>query len=364
MLSEVQVAFFVFFVLISLYMGVFLPHHSKAGKLYDFSRRLLTLSIVLSGLHFVPQFLLLRYTDEVGNCRAIVNLLFAIPISYLTNISYLYLQRRGAVTRFEWLLAPVFFVIAVLMVGITLLVGSLDALPQLHTVLALAYSVTLYYYVFDIFREYRRIGRFLNTDKDARLTALLKWTKWSTILRIGVSLGYPLMIFVNHFHFRASYGFLALAAMFFYLLTFISMGLTYVDEVPRTDVESSSVKLKMDIYKVDQIRNVVETFIADGEYLKAGLTIRDAAVAMGISTLALKNWLRTTPHEKFNSWITYLRIEKSKEMLLNNPSIGSEELAEKCGFCDRQYFQHKFLQQEGITPSKWLKKLQEAALEE
>ena len=76
---------------------------------------------------------------------------------------------------------------------------------------------------------------------------------------------------------------------------------------------------------------------------------------MDIPTNRLKVWLQGTEYEKFSNWITFLRIDKAKELMLQNPESNIEEIAEQCGFCDRPYFSRQFTKQEGISPSKWTK---------
>ena len=106
---------------------------------------------------------------------------------------------------------------------------------------------------------------------------------------------------------------------------------------------------------MEQLHQAVDSFVSNGSYLKNGITQKEAADEMGIATYRLKTWLNTTEHKTFSHWITHLRLEKAKEILLKTPTIGGEELVERCGFCDRQYLQRVFLKWTGMTPSQWVR---------
>ena len=70
------------------------------------------------------------------------------------------------------------------------------------------------------------------------------------------------------------------------------------------------------------------------------------------------SWLSKTFTKHFGlspkAYLTNLRIEKAKSMLLSTMSI--RQVAEQTGFPDQMYFSRVFTNAEGITPSQYRQK--------
>jgi two-component system response regulator YesN len=59
--------------------------------------------------------------------------------------------------------------------------------------------------------------------------------------------------------------------------------------------------------------------------------------------------------ESFNSYVDKVRIENSKELLMQK-SLRIYEIAEKVGYQNTDYFYMKFKKNTGITPAEYRKK--------
>jgi len=57
----------------------------------------------------------------------------------------------------------------------------------------------------------------------------------------------------------------------------------------------------------------------------------------------------------FRSWLAHYRIEYAKQVLLSNPEITNDGLAEECGFDNRTSLHRQFKSLENMTPSEWIK---------
>ena len=73
---------------------------------------------------------------------------------------------------------------------------------------------------------------------------------------------------------------------------------------------------------------------------------------MNIDKDQLTAWLNSR-HTDYAAWINQLRVEKAKSLLKEHPDWSNEAVARGCGFTDRSYFQRKFKEFTGMTPSQY-----------
>ena len=62
---------------------------------------------------------------------------------------------------------------------------------------------------------------------------------------------------------------------------------------------------------------------------------------------------KASGHTSFTRWMTTLRIEEAKRVLLEHPDWTNEAVADHCGF-SRAYFQKIFKQETGMAPSAFI----------
>ena len=95
---------------------------------------------------------------------------------------------------------------------------------------------------------------------------------------------------------------------------------------------------------------LIQKWIDEGGYRKNGLTMLAAAEEIGIPRCHLSAWLKQ--HDlTYSAWMTTLRIDEAKRILLAHPKWNNEAVAQYCGFSDRTYFQKKFKEKTGVSPS-------------
>ena len=366
-ITEVQSTCIILTGLITFFLAFFLPKYAKMERKIRYAQKFLTHSTLLITIHFCVQYYLHKNANDVAAMRTVINLFFGIPISYFFNISYLYLLRDGKIRKWEWWIAPLAMVAAIIVFMASF---NLTKFPNQFTaaiyMMSFIYGSTLLYYRFLLLQSYFQVRREIRDNQQHPLYSLLKWTKWSLWVLIFTALGFPIMTFCPNTLMRSLYGILAISSLFFYILSFVGYSLTCNTETEKATTkenaeESSSSTSTFEIS--EQMAQAIDSFIEKNYYTTPGITMKDAAVQMGISCNKLRLWLRTTEFEKFNNWIVFLRIEKSKELMIQHPALNNQEIAEKCGFCDRQYFQLQFSKLEGISPSKWIKERMDESLQ-
>ena len=360
-ITEVQTTCIFLMGLITLFLALLLPKYVKMERTIHNALNLLSASTLTITLHFCVQYILHKNVEDVAETRTVINMLFGIPISYFVNLSYLYLLRGSKIKKKEWWIAPIALLLSILVCSTHLVLSfSSNTLITTTYIMSFIYGCTLIYYRCLLLQAFFSVRRMVMNQKDHPLAMLISWTKWSLFILIITAIGFPFMTFCTNSTMRSIYGILSISSFFLYILSFVGYCLTYQaqandesnKEETACDNETAAV---LNTEMNEQLAQAINSFITQGLYTTSGITLKDAAIQMGISCNRLRLWLRTTEYEKFSTWILHLRIEKSKEMLLKYPSLNNQEIAEKCGFCDRQYFQLQFSKLEGISPSKWVK---------
>lgn len=94
-------------------------------------------------------------------------------------------------------------------------------------------------------------------------------------------------------------------------------------------------------------------------YLKENLaqrvTLEELAQHVGLSKSYLSTIFKTELGQTFTDYVNWMRIEKSKELLLN-PQLSLAAIADLIGYNDQSYFTKKFSQLAGMSPGQYRKK--------
>lgn len=91
------------------------------------------------------------------------------------------------------------------------------------------------------------------------------------------------------------------------------------------------------------------------ENLSTKVQLEDVAAHVGLSRSYLSTLFKTELGETFTDYLNTMRIEKSKELLLN-PELTLADIAGLAGYSDQSYFTKKFAQLVGMSPGRYRKK--------
>ncbi|WP_141505799.1 response regulator [Paenibacillus luteus] len=95
----------------------------------------------------------------------------------------------------------------------------------------------------------------------------------------------------------------------------------------------------------------IESYISS--HLKEALTLGDLMKRFHISSSYLCNLFRNNSGKSFVEYITALRVEKAKSLMLNYPSMLLKDIAEIVGYQDHHYFSRVFKTVVGTTPKEY-----------
>lgn len=90
-------------------------------------------------------------------------------------------------------------------------------------------------------------------------------------------------------------------------------------------------------------------------YCTCGLTIVELSNLIGTNRTTLSQYINQEFHLSFRDWINRYRCNEAIQQWNVKPDLTVDEVAKKCGFSSRKYFDLVFLACKGVSPSKYCK---------
>ena len=365
-LEEIQFGLLLLTSMMTIYLMFLEINQTKGNAVFNRARWLMTGGTGLLAIHFLLQFTL-RFRESGTTQGVLVNLLFFPLACYLINIAILYLQRQGAIRRHEWWMGLGAYAVIILLLVVPAIIKGVSLLTETNALIwgerisvLIFISMLIYYYILQ-YKDYIRMKRMLDNFYDYDKAQLVRWLSiYSLGMMLLIALVLPVVIFSSPVVYGI-YGIVIFTFVFFNVFNFICFGVSAdAQQVQlaeqnanesKTDSGSSSVVLSDTDYQ--QVVKAVEEWIAKGGHLHCGITMQTAANEMRKPRYQLSAWLKTTPYELFNPWLTHLRIEEAKKLLKAHPDWSNDIIAENCGFTTRNYFQTVFKKSTGMTPAEY-----------
>lgn len=349
------------------------PHkRSQETAVATTARWLMATATATLAVHFALQLTLgLR---AMGVTQSVMlNLAMLIPASYFFARAVLLLQRHGRLSRWDrwagplaWGAAMAMLLAAALVDGGSLL-GDSPQRQWAEIAGALCYLAMQTYYSWRHITALRAMHRTLNDYYDSDTASMLRWMQLSIVGLMLLALMVPFVIFAT-----APWLLFLIAIVIFFFVFYLVDSFCYylTSNAPQKTLEAEESRAEeeraagtraatalTDRAAEQQTAKAVEQWTARGGHRTAGITSPVAAAEMGIARYQLTAWVKAQGYESFSRWMTALRIDEAKRVLLEHPEWGSEAVADYCGFNSREYFHRIFKEQQGMTPAQYMERM-------
>jgi AraC-like DNA-binding protein len=97
----------------------------------------------------------------------------------------------------------------------------------------------------------------------------------------------------------------------------------------------------------------IERWTTNKMFLKNGINIELAAKQLNTNRTYLSDYVNTYLQKTFKEWISELRINEAKKLLLQYPGSSITDICEMAGFSDKSNFGRLFTKQTGMSPQVW-----------
>lgn len=287
--------------------------------------------------------------------------LFSSALTTLLDRFYV-TRRRMATHLAQWLLFTLAagIILKWLPEGTTQKIGLLAMAAWL-----VCYGLTL---ARRLIKAYRRAVRLFDDTLSDDIAAYIRWlsifTYWAVIFGVGCGLLTFLpdrYIFLWVFSSIPFYVYLFCSYMN-YLLFYeqVERALeadTLTEPAAADDTPEPAAAMPTSI-RADIAARLEEWIAADG-YTRPGLTITDVANDLLTNRTYLSGYINTTYDTTFREWITRLRIEYAKRLLLGSPELTVQDVSERSGFQSTSHFIRIFKERTACPPAKWRKSVSE-----
>ena len=103
----------------------------------------------------------------------------------------------------------------------------------------------------------------------------------------------------------------------------------------------------------DILRPRIAVWVKAKAYTHEQFTLEELASRLYTNKTYLSTFIKDEYDMNFSGWVTNLRIDEAKRIMMKEPEKRLQEVAFECGFSSLAYFSSVFSKSEGISPSVW-----------
>lgn len=262
--------------------------------------------------------------------------------------------RRIALASTKWIVSTTCVLIA--------LFGSIPS----HTktiLLTVSLFILLWFisqFLYSFFRRFRKVNKALTSYWSEDQRKAVDWI-YRCILLVVISGLLGIISIRQGVVYNIFYQLYVVGSNLYLAISFINFR-DYYSNIKRTEevIEAMEKIEPEDISSnsnaddsINQLEQKVTEWVTGKKYIQGQFTIEDMAIAIGTNKTYLSAYINRKYGTSFSTWITSLRIEDAKLLMLQDSDMKLRDIAMKVGFSSSSYFSKAFSIYEGTTPSIW-----------
>lgn len=368
-----QFACFIFMLINAFIVALSHLHVRWENKRYERSRWMIVVALLGLAIQYVIQmgFGFRAADDSLG---AVVNILVYTPCFSLISMGIYNIETIRTNLRKMILMCSGIYaaIIVVFCVGISLH-HSLYIREGLYIMLAL-FCVSVIYCISMIVREMMRRRNLLETMAATDMLPYVRYSRASVVILWLAVLAMPVAIFSTTLLYIV--GPAVLLALLFFNLTFIALGSSYIPTEELLDKEEESYALKyryggahsamqynsagsieslqlISDERRDFIQKSLDDWCANLGYKDCNVNMLTLSRTLCISKNELSQFFDQCLHSNFRIWLSEIRFNAAKKMMLEYPDYSNDIISAECGFSCRTHLYRIFKTKEGCSPTEW-----------
>ena len=373
-----QFACFIFMLINGLFVGLSHLHVRWENKRYERSRWMIVVAMIGLAIQYAVQMVFgFRAADD--SLGAVINILVYTPCFSLISLGIYNIETTRSNLRKMILMCSGIYaaIIVVFCVGISLH-HSLYIREGLYLMLTL-FCVSVFYCIYMIIQEMIRRKNMLETMAATDMLPYVRYSRASVIILWLAVLAMPIAIFSTTLLYIV--GPAVLLALLFFNLTFIALGSSYIptEELlykeeesmkPNGESGASGVKSASDGQKSPReatqkrmnpiseerrvfVQQMLDEWCANGGYKDSNVNMLTLSRTLCISKNELSLFFDQCLHSNFRKWLSEIRFNAAKKMMLEYPDYSNDIISAECGFSCRTHLYRIFKTKEGCSPTEW-----------
>lgn len=355
-----QFACFIFMLINAFFVALSHLHVKWENKRYERSRWMIVVALIGLAIQYAVQMLFgFRAADD--SLGAIVNILIYTPCFSLISMGIYNIETTSSKLRKMILMCSGIYaaIIVVFCVGISLH-HSLYIREGLYLMLTL-FCVSVFYCIYMIIQEMIRRKNMLETMAATDLLPYVRYSRASVIILWLAVLAMPVAIFSTTLLYIV--GPAELLALLFFNLTFIALGSSYIPTEELLDKEENIQRCgggerrkTFTAIAEDRrnfIQNSLDQWCMDLGYKDCNVNMLTLSRTLCISKNELSLFFDQCLHSNFRIWLSEIRLNAAKKMMLEYPDYSNDIISAECGFSCRTHLYRIFKTKEDCSPTEW-----------
>ena len=351
-----QFACFIFMLINAFFVALSHLHVKWENKRYERSRWMIVVALIGLAIQYAVQMLFgFRAADD--SLGAIVNILIYTPCFSLISMGIYNIETTSSKLRKMILMCSGIYaaIIVVFCVGISLH-HSLYIREGLYLMLTL-FCVSVFYCIYMIIQEMIRRKNMLETMAATDLLPYVRYSRASVIILWLAVLAMPVAIFSTTLLYIV--GPAVLLALLFFNLEFIALGSSYIPTEELLDKEENQrAEEKKPVRQLSEerrnfIQNNLDQWCMDLGYKDCNVNMLTLSHKLCISKSELSLFFDQCLHSNFRIWLSEIRLNAAKKMMLKYPDYSNDIISAECGFSCRTHLYRIFKTKEGCSPTEW-----------
>lgn len=374
-----QFACFIFMLINALILGITHLHMKWVNQRYEWSRWLILAGMMGLAIQYLLQ-MLLGFRAKSDDLGAVFNILVYTPCITTISMGIYNIEATHANRRKMNIVCACIYaaIIAVFCIGYSNS-GSLNIGNWLYAMLVL-FGANVAYCIYMIMIEMRKRKKMLELMTGDDMLPYVRYARASIFALFFSTLTMPFAILSTTLLYII--GPLALLSILFFNLSFVAMGFNYVpteelldkeeeesaalaDEITESsdgqDVESADSKETLPSFSQERqaaIKEKLDKWCEELGYKDTTVNMFTLSRSLNISKNELSRYFTSCLNSTFRIWLSEVRFEAAKKMMLDYPDYNNDIISAECGFSSRSYLYRIFKEKEGCSPTVWRAKIQ------
>lgn len=373
-----QFACFIFMLINALILGITHLHMKWVNRRYEWSRWLILAGMMGLAIQYLLQ-MLLGFRAKSDDLGAVFNILVYTPCFTTISMGIYNIEATHANRRKMNIVCTCIYaaIIAVFCIGYSNS-GSLNIGNWLYAMLVL-FGVNVAYCIYMIMIEMRKRKKMLELKTGDDMLPYVRYARASVFALFFSTLTMPFAILSTTLLYII--GPLALLSILFFNLSFVAFGYNYVpteelldkeeeesaalaDEITESsngqDVESADSKETLPSFSQERqaaIKEKLDKWCEELGYKDTTVNMFTLSRSLNISKNELSRYFTSCLNSTFRIWLSEVRFEAAKKMMLDYPDYNNDIISAECGFSSRSYLYRIFKEKEGCSPTVWRAKI-------
>ena len=231
-----------------------------------------------------------------------------------------------------------------------------SAQTAIEIVFGIIFGVKCAWMFYTCLKEYNACQKELDNYYDSGTN--IRWIKSLIWICLIISIATVVAFYWHSIHF---FYYLSIPVVYGYMVfKIVNFTPKKIDDVRKrneTLFEKPEVQETKTINRsiVDKVEPLLNKWIENKGFCKADITIKDVATEMGTNHNYLSQYINNSLEMTFQLWLNTLRIEESKNILINNRDLSIEEVGAAVGIPQSYNFSKWFKNITMTTPFRYRK---------